>query len=100
MTVEEKVAKGVKLLTKKYGDEWRSKVNLDKLNMYDSRCCILGQTDSDYYSHCKDLGINNPNAYGFEIDDFNEDATEEQYKVLEREWRRALKRPSASSSCS
>ena len=91
MTVKEKVAKGVALLTEKYGDKWRAKVDLKELDMSGLYSCILGQTDNDYSSHLKQLGNPNSIEHGFDVDNGEIGFVDKAYTALEREWKRVLK---------
>ena len=57
ISIKRRVRAGAEFLDAMYGKAWRKKISLRKLDMGNSRQCILGQTDSDYGEHCEKLGI-------------------------------------------
>ena len=71
MTIKQRVRAGIRFLDKIYGRKaWKKKLKLDILDLADSFCCILGQTDSDFESHVKKLGLTDYGIYklGFYVD--------------------------------
>lgn len=90
MTVKEKVAKGVSLLNEKYGNEWRAKVDLKRLDMASPWSCILGQPDSDFASHLDSLGVDAV-PYGFDVKNDAVGNVGRAFITLEKEWKRVLK---------
>lgn len=49
ITVEQAVQNGIDWLDENYDGDWRSKINLDKLDMSRSMDCILGQLYGSYW---------------------------------------------------
>ena len=71
-TLTTRVRRGIQFLDKKYGKKWRKKIDLKELDLNKPKSCILGQTDSDYYSHSRALGLvsdNDAAELGFLISD-------------------------------
>lgn len=61
------VANGVKFLDSNYGNNWRSKIALDNLNVARCDVCVLGQIFGDYEDGLNSLGLRDTDAkeYGF-----------------------------------
>lgn len=92
MKTADKVKAGAKFLTEKYGEEWKAKIDLERLRMNNPKSCILGQTDSDYYVHATKLGIIGPKAaeLGFDADSRIAINLCEQYDALTAAWKEYL----------
>ena len=56
-TIAQRVQAGIRFLDKRYGTKWRKRIDLDTLDLNRVRSCILGQTDGDYETHARKLGI-------------------------------------------
>lgn len=78
------VANGVDYLDTEYGNNWRSKINLDRLNVARCDVCVLGQIFGDYDTGLEELGIDSIDAkkYGFN--------TDEDMQALTDAWKDAL----------
>ena len=80
----------------KYGDEWRSKVDLETLDIRSQKHCILGQTDGDYSEHKNKLELTSDNCadLGFvECGHIIWDWWEPNWETpaLNKEWKKQLK---------
>lgn len=66
-----RIERGMKLLDSKYPG-WRSKVNVEKLNMSSPENCVLGQLYGDLFDGLDTLGVSictwKAASYGFAID--------------------------------
>lgn len=56
-TIEERVTAGVALLDAKGPADWRSRINLNILDLDDAYNCILGQLYGEFIQGAKHLGI-------------------------------------------
>jgi len=90
----DKVQAGAKFLTETYGEGWKTRINLDTLRLNDPKQCILGQTDTDYFSHADQLKLTSPQAtsLGFDVDSDSAIALEDQYDALTEAWKDYLKK--------
>jgi hypothetical protein len=66
---EPRVMKGITFLDNAYGPEWSHKINWEELDIRDSRKCILGQLEGDYYIALKKFNASLAFGYdhGFDI---------------------------------
>jgi hypothetical protein len=60
------VKKGVYLLDEQF-PEWRQKIDLDSLELSSGHCCVLGQLYGYYSWGQRQLGLDNPSMFGFEV---------------------------------
>ena len=67
-TIQDKVRRGFALLDAKGPPNWRTKINLHKLDMRNRCLCILGQLYGDYFKGKEALGIADAAEYGFITD--------------------------------
>jgi len=97
LTIAQRVKKGMAFLDKKLEENWFLRVNLTTLNVAVPTTCPLGQTDGDYFSHAKKLGLD---ALGDEVRDMGfflspqnkpTDAIKELIS-LTKQWRLAIAR--------
>lgn len=71
--VLERVKAGMKLLQRKYGEDWIDKIDLRSLRLENCSHCVLGQVYGDYSDGKRDLGLTwlgakedeDPGTYGF-----------------------------------
>jgi hypothetical protein len=89
---ETQVAAGMKLLDEKMPG-WEGKINLDKLDLYNTEKCILGQLCGDYFCAgevCRGAAVRA--AYGFTIlrDPQGMFDIFEGFTALTNEWREAI----------
>ena len=86
MSVEDRVARGVKLLEVDLPD-WFNHVNLGILDMGNIYLCVLGQIFGDWGLGCSRLGIDSTicDYYGFD------GYTKMDYLLLEAEWARVVR---------
>lgn len=87
---EAQVARGITFLNKKKRG-WRKKINIEMLNMLDSRHCIIGQLYGSYYRFISDI-------FGDDYSDKSEDhgftiieGTPREFLALQKEWIRQMK---------
>jgi hypothetical protein len=59
------VQRGMGLLDEKAPPGWRDKVSPPTLDMGDPCHCVLAQVFGDYSQGLRELGISNPDYYGF-----------------------------------
>ena len=102
---ENEVTAGVEMLDRHFADtgvDWRSRIDLAKLDMQQSKYCILGQLFGDYHLGIAELGIDDMADdhtewwtiacdHGFNIngEDYM-DETYDHYPVLQAEWVKVL----------
>lgn len=100
-----RVMKGIELLTERYGRDWASKVDLDRLDLASGQYCVLGQVyknqtnsyESGFTAGCRILNLRgfspfgeedmeqeNPNSYAFDTWDGV------TYNDLHRVWKQEL----------
>lgn len=92
-TITERVKAGAVFLDKTYGKKWRRKVKLSVLDMGNANSCILGQTDTDFYSHRILLGLTTEEikALGFETYTTGH-SLPTSYKRLTEAWKQLLRK--------
>lgn len=88
------VASGIKLLDNRRPN-WRTSVNVKRLDIQDANACILGQVYGEYWYGTTVLGINDHMfsgwRYGFcPNGDEHNGASARQYAELQVEWVRVL----------
>jgi len=110
--VADRVSAGIALLDEKVPN-WRDKIDLETLNLRNTRNCVLGQvfkTPEDSWQSgydagreilelegcgcCEDAGPS-PAEYGFDVDLFYIDDLDEEFDELQAEWERQLSLVSA-----
>lgn len=86
---EAEIAKGIAAIERGYPPEWRSKVNLDNLDLDDHQFCVLGQLSGSFYWGLRHLGIPDSEVedYGFMLD---ASALDSDYDRLTNEWKVAI----------
>lgn len=74
---------------------WRKKIDLKKLDLRYSDCCVLGELYGDYSEGVDRLfGGDNDKAIelGFDVEDYTQDEdADSEYKQLTAEWRAAYR---------
>lgn len=95
--VQRRVARGAEILDRKYGPEWRDKIDTGSLEMSDTCNCVLGQLydGGDVHMDGFDAGmaalrIKNADHYGFETADWEQEAY--TWKDLHQAWLEELQR--------
>lgn len=83
------VAKGIQFLDKNYSGDWRSKLDLDELDLGSCSVCVLGQLFGSYDTGLNEMGLDesrygDENAYSL---GFN---TSDSMAALTKAWRDAL----------
>lgn len=101
MTIQDRVARGVALLDER-SPGWVNKVSLNKLNMWSSADCIVGQVLGNYCAGIRVLGLDTKGAanHGFQADLGTRitlpappallDLVARDYTALTAEWRRVI----------
>lgn len=83
------VKRGIKLLDSEVPD-WRSKIDLEELDLFWPCHCVLGQATEGYYTAIGKLDID-PNDYGFSIPVVLDDRyNSRNYANLTQLWKEAL----------
>ena len=62
-----RIMHGAAFLTRRLGKGWKSKINVDTLDINQPQSCMLGQTDTDFFEHQEVLKISDLQCahYGF-----------------------------------
>lgn len=81
-SVTEQVQAGADLLDKHGPADWRSRVDLSRLDILDPDNCILGQIYGDYNQGMKSLGIVTGTAYGFISAIADKSMNEKKWKII------------------
>lgn len=92
--IKQRVQAGVRMLDQKLGSTWRKNINLERFNLMNTRCCMLGQLFGSYSRGVQALGLTGDYeavACGFESKNW----TFEEFGELTREWKLVV----ASSRC-
>jgi len=87
-TIKQRVEAGAEFLDFIYGDEWRGKINLEELDISNSKRCVLGQTDSDYAEHAEELGLDSDDCFDFGFSGWRND----NYGGLTPVWKQLLRK--------
>lgn len=85
------VRKGIAFLNRNGPTNWRSRIDIDRLDIEDTVNCILGQVYGDYMAATNEPGLGDPGqraALGFTVDRYDI----ERLPELTGEWKRQLKR--------
>lgn len=83
VTVEERVQAGLAWVIARYGKDRAMAIDLHKLDLVKSRCCVLGQLEGDYWEGLRDnhLTLSQAAQLGFQLfQDF------EEYQALNATW--------------
>jgi hypothetical protein len=98
--IESYVKNGMALLNSKGPANWREKVYLERLNMSNGLCCVLGQLYGTYLGGLEVLFGPEPKTFeghtliakqhGFTVTFDRIASMETQFAWLEEEWRRQL----------
>jgi len=101
-TLEERVARGVKLMNTQYGRWWLRQIDLEMLALQDGSACIIGQVEGEFTrDNLAKIGLDLHTAKEFGLDLFDEDCgdsgwngneSEQLWTRLTNVWRRAIKR--------
>ena len=90
-TMAQRVRAGIRFLDKRYGKEWRRKIDLAELDLMSMSSCPLGQTDHDYDSHKEALGLNDRDVYDLGFYAYRESKNGPAWDRLTTAWKKALK---------
>jgi hypothetical protein len=98
--IPERIDAGVYFLDAQMKDEngkpnWRTRIDPDDFLMESPCRCILGQTDSNFYSHARELGLNMRAAgemgfYHPAVIPSNSPELDAYYNALDAAWREEL----------
>lgn len=95
LTIAERVQNGIMFLDNNMDPDWRSRVDLERLDISSGNCCMLAQLFGDFGRGCVELGIDTVTdqamSLGFECGDNQTDEDEwREYHALSNEWRKQL----------
>jgi hypothetical protein len=91
-----RVRKGIELLKEKHGDDWVEKIDLRKLKLSNSSCCVLGQLYGKYENGCYQIWgrgtsrSDQPVEHGFMAHDWRM-YNQESWLELQRAWVQELR---------
>jgi hypothetical protein len=83
------VTRGVKLLDERtsFGVSWPFHVDINRLNLVEWNCCVLGQLFGNYFDGVTELMLLHPAQYGFDLDNAVGPVSLEHYARLTDAWR-------------
>lgn len=86
---EDRIAKGAEFLDNHFGEEdWRAKIDLDKLDMANSFDCVLGQLFRSFWNGCALLALNPQDTRSMAF--LTNPRDPYAYETLTREWKKYL----------
>jgi hypothetical protein len=96
MSYRDQIAEGMRLLDENGPENWREKVNIEKLDMGEPELqggcgCILAQLYGDYVTGRQALGIRRGGGTPYGFDCSYDDEKGLVYGPLTEEWKEALK---------
>lgn len=99
LTIQERVAQGVTVLdAAKDIPNWRSLIDLDRLQISNYSNCILGQLFGDFGIGADALGLNDADAKACGFDCTDATSSLSEFPKLQAEWERVIGWPETSTA--